>query len=200
MKGLLLKDLYVLTRQMRVFLLFIVVFSVIPGSNMTVFAVVYAAMMPYTALAYDERSHWEQMAGMMPYSTRQIVVSKYILGWIFTVCAAVVAAVAGVIETRFGLNGSSPLIAGLSLCVGIIMMDITLPPMFRLGVEKGRMFFIILMVLAACSSATLVSGIVESSATSTLVPLMTLALPVGAIVLTAISIPLSVKCYEKHLS
>ena len=56
MSALLLKDYYVIFRQMKIFLLLILVFSCIPGTFYSTFAVVYASMLPYTALAYDERS------------------------------------------------------------------------------------------------------------------------------------------------
>ena len=82
MSALLLKDYYVIFRQMKIFLLLILVFSCIPGTFYSTFAVVYASMLPYTALAYDERSRWDQMAAMMPYSARDVVLSKYLFGWI----------------------------------------------------------------------------------------------------------------------
>ena len=77
MKALLKKDIFVLIRQMRMFLVMIVVFSVLPGMNMSIFAIVYCGMLPYTAMAYDERSKWTQLAAMMPYTPGHIVLSKY---------------------------------------------------------------------------------------------------------------------------
>ena len=76
MKALLLKDTYVIWKQMKIFLIIVLVFSAIPSSFNSAFAVIYAAMMPYTAMAYDERSTWDQMAAMMPYSPRDIVLDK----------------------------------------------------------------------------------------------------------------------------
>ncbi|MEA4890523.1 MAG: ABC-2 transporter permease [Clostridiaceae bacterium] len=73
MKGLLLKDYYTLFKQAKIFILLILVFAVMPGESMTSFAVVYAAMLPITALAYDERAKWDSLAAMMPYSVRNIV-------------------------------------------------------------------------------------------------------------------------------
>ena len=88
MSALLLKDYYVIFRQMKIFLLLILVFSCIPGTFYSTFAVVYASMLPYTALAYDERSKWDQLAAMMPYSARDVVLSKYLFGWISVAVAA----------------------------------------------------------------------------------------------------------------
>ena len=46
MSALLLKDYYVIFRQMKIFLLLILVFSCIPGTFYSTFAVVYASMRP----------------------------------------------------------------------------------------------------------------------------------------------------------
>ena len=93
MKALILKDLYVLWKQMRVFIVILLVISISNGTFGSVFIVLWVAMLPYTAMAYDERSKWDQLAAMMPYSTRDLVLSKYVLGWLFTGAAGILAAV-----------------------------------------------------------------------------------------------------------
>ena len=160
MSALILKDYYVIFRQMRIFLLLVLVFSCIPGAFYSTFAVVYASMLPYTALAYDERSHWDQMAAMMPYSDRDVVLGKYAFGWIGV---AIAAAATFVLQTVLaavwsGAEGPSVPVILLSVCVAVCILDITLPMMFRFGVEKARlaMFLIIFLV---CGGAGAVTGI-----------------------------------------
>ena len=80
MKGLLIKDWKTLLKQMKVMLVIVVVFVCIPGTYMAAFALFYAAMLPITALAYDERAKWDELAAMMPYTVKSIVGSKYVLG------------------------------------------------------------------------------------------------------------------------
>ena len=152
MTALLLKDYYVIFRQMKIFLLLILVFSCIPGTFYSTFAVVYASMLPYTALAYDERSRWDQMAAMMPYSARDVVLSKYLFGWI---AVAVSAAATFVLQTILSViwlsdvEGPSIPVILLSVCVAVCILDITLPMMFRFGVEKGRLVMFLIMFLCA---------------------------------------------------
>jgi hypothetical protein len=185
---------------MRAFLLMIVLFSVVPGMNMTVFAVVYATMMPYTALAYDERSHWEQLARMMPYSSRDNRAGQICAGLAFHGRSGAAGSArrnggAG----RWGLTPPLPPGVGAAFCVGMLVMALTLPPMFRFGVEKGRMFFITLIVVVSCGSAGLASGLVEAGALSGL-SAPTLALPAVAVAGTLLSILLSVRMYEKRIN
>lgn len=198
MKGLLMKDLYVLSRQMRLFLLMIVIFSVVPGMNMTIFAVVYAAMMPYTALAYDERSHWDQLAAMMPYSTKDIVLSKYVLGWLFTGFSSLLALTASFVLSRFTAAEFAPASIFLAFCVGALMMDLTLPAMFRFGVERGRMLFILVMVVAACGSAGLLMGLAEAPKAAALMSGLQIIVPAVTVALTFLSVTLSIRLYQKR--
>ncbi len=39
-------------------------------------------MIPYTAMAYDQRGRWDRFTRMLPYSDRTVVLSRYALGWI----------------------------------------------------------------------------------------------------------------------
>lgn len=202
MKALLKKDIFVLIRQMRMFLVMIVVFSVLPGMNMSIFAIVYCGMLPYTAMAYDERSKWTQLAAMMPYTPGDIVLSKYALGWLAVGFATALSAVANLILGHFIPSGYDSSLSGMlpSFCIGLIMIAVTLPPMFRFGVEKGRMFFILLIVVLACGGAGLVQGVVGSDeeVPAALNAFISLGIPALAVVLTAVSIPLSVAMYKRQ--
>ena len=201
MSALLLKDYYVIFRQMKIFLLLILVFSCIPGTFYSTFAVVYASMLPYTALAYDERSKWDQMAAMMPYSARDVVQSKYLFGWIAVAIAAV-----GTFVLQTILSFVWPRAAGappvpvllLSVGVAVCILDITLPMMFRFGVEKGRlaMFLIIFLV---CASAGGIATIEQSSLDGGFyLSLSLVPAAIAAVVLTVVSIPLAIRFYGRR--
>jgi hypothetical protein len=202
MKALLKKDMLVLGRQMRLFLLMIAIFAVLPGANMSIFAIVYCGMLPYVAMAYDERSKWTQLAAMMPYTPGDIVLSKYALGWlsIGTATAISVAAhliLGHILPSAYSLTLSEVL---PSLCIGFIMMAVTLPLMFRFGVEKGRVLFIFLIVALVCGGVGVVQGVVgpNGEIPASLNALFSLGIPALAMILTAISIPLSIVLYNQH--
>ena len=161
MKALILKDTYVIWRQMKYFLVMILLFSALPSGFNNAFAVIYAAMMPYTALAYDERSKWDQMAAMMPYSARDVVLGKYVFGWL---CIGAAAVLSGLLQAVLSLvihRAFLPSVIALSVLGALCILAITLPLMFRMGVEKGRlaMFLIIFLV---CGGAGAIASIAES--------------------------------------
>ena len=95
MKGLLLKDWYMVKKYCRAYLLIAIVFIAISFfSNDNMFFVFYpcllCGMIPVNLLAYDERSHWMQYSGTLPYTKTQIVSGKYLIGLLaqLTVLAA----------------------------------------------------------------------------------------------------------------
>lgn len=193
MKALVLKDFYVLWKQMRMFLLIMVLLSVVGGIFNSVFVVVWCAMLPYTAMAYDERSHWGQLAAMMPYSKRDIVLSKYVLGWLCMAAAMVLSLVFQTAASAF--THESPTVSALAMSFlgGVIALDITLPMVLRFGVERGRWgFMVIIFGVAALGGA--IAGMAEELPSISL-PVIAL-LPLAAVIATAISIPLSMKLYK----
>lgn len=193
MKALVQKDFYVIWKQMRIFVLVLVLLSVVNSAFNTVFLVVWCSMLPYTAMAYDERSHWNQMASMMPYSRRDIVLSKYVLGWLCMAASGVFCLALQAVSGIFSGNTPSVLTLLASLCLGIICLDVTLPAVLRFGVERGRMIFMVLIFGVAISVGALAEMVDEIP--SLPIPLMAL-LPVAAAAATAVSIPLSIKLYQ----
>lgn len=202
MKALLQKDLYVLWKQMRLFIIVILVIMVCNGAFGSVFVVIWCAMLPYTAMAYDERCKWDQLAAMMPYSTRELVLSKYALGWL---CAAVAGGIALASQAVIRLLGlplatGTPALVFLGLCVSVCILAISLPTMLRFGVERGRMGMFLLIFLVCAAAGALGSivpdgGEAVSAEAAALLAAATAAAPIAAVVLTAISIPLSMRLY-----
>ena len=201
MKALIQKDVYVLWKQMKIFLLVMLVIMVGNGSFGSVFVVVWCSMLPYTALAYDERCKWDQMAAMMPYSPRDLVLSKYVLGWLCAGAAsAVVLAVQAVIRVlHLPMATGTPLAVLMSFCASASVLAITLPVMIWFSVERGRMvmFLVIFLVCGAAGALGTIAISVDQTAGGIQGPFgfFVLILPVAAAVLTAVSIPLSMRLY-----
>ena len=148
MIGLILKDLFTLTRQALMYIVFIAVFSLMPGYNMASFAVIMACMMPMTALAYDERSHWDRLAASMPYTTAQLVLSKYLMGLILMLCSVALGIIALPLQRLVNPDVSLPELLSVSLGAlgaGMLIQGVLLPVMFRFGTEKARLFMLVLM-------------------------------------------------------
>ena len=192
MRALLMKDCFVLWKQLRLYVVLMLIFTVFNGAFGNVFIVIWAAMLPYTAMAYDERSKWDQLAAMMPYSNRDLVLSRYILGWIAGAGACLLSLL---LQEGFALilhqdvYPDTP-IASFFVCLSTLA--ITLPLIFRFGVERGRLIMFLIIFLV-CGSAGALSGIADSLSGTLPAPVW-LIVPLS-LVLTALSIPLSLRWY-----
>ena len=193
MKALVMKDFYVLWKQVRIVMLILVLMSVIGGAFNSVFVVVWCAMLPFTAMAYDERSHWDQLAAMMPYSKRDIVLSKYILGWLCMAVAMVISAAFQAAASVFTHEAPALSTLAMSFLGGVIALAVTLPMIFRFGVERARWGFLIIVFGVAILGGA-AAGIAEEL--PTLPPPAIALVPLAAAIATAASIPLSMKLYR----
>ena len=85
MKGLVLKDFYLLTRYCRNFLLVTFVFLVMyisnPGNTAAITMLcAVTGILPITLLSYDEREGWITYCQTLPYTKAQYVSAKYVMG------------------------------------------------------------------------------------------------------------------------
>lgn len=157
MKSLLLKDFYVITKQLKIFLIIIPVIALTTGEAMSTFSILLGAVLPMTAIAYDERSKWNELAAMMPYSKFDLIFSKYLLGYLCMFGAALLVFIGQIIGKNNGIVAIDDDIKVLLFAVmgGLIFIAINTPILFKFGSEKGRFVFIITMALVGASGPIL---------------------------------------------
>jgi len=205
MKGLLLKDFYMAVKYCRIFLFVILIFSAVSFSDkgmsfFSTFPVLMAGMLPVTLLSYDEKEKWHIYSGTFPYSRAQIVSSKYVFGLLVTLAA--LAFSAAVLAVRLNLSGSFKGIEFLSsvagmFIAGLIGSALVLPFIFKLGAEKGRiMYFVVIIAIFGLGTA------LESIRMETgfaLGPITLLAVTtIGTVVVYAASWLMSISFYQKR--
>lgn len=200
MKGLLRKDFYTIIRQLKLYLVLVAAFACVPGGSLTAFTVVYAAMLPFTALAYDERAGWDMLAATMPLSRRQLVGSKYVLGCIGCGGALLLSVLAEGVYALLGMgDGFRAGVENLLTIafLGPLMMSVTLPLMYRFGVEKGRLVFFGAVMLFMIVGGLLIPNVPETALASDagLAPFL-LAAYGGTGVIGVISLLLSERFYS----
>ena len=196
MKGLLCKDACTLVRQVGILLALVVLFGCVQRGSMTAVAIFYASLLPMTALAYDERCKWDTMAAGMPYSDLALVGSKYVLGAVCVAGAMVVSLLAQLAFGSFCAEDAATTLVIALLAFGLNVIE--LPVLFRFGVEKGRLVFLLLTcggvsaILVGQEQFLAALDRIENSAAMLLVV-------AGAVAaLTAVSLPLAVRMYRSR--
>lgn len=210
MKGLIMKDFYVLAKTIKsyIFIIFIyaIFFGVMDGKIATAIFVstIVIAMAPVNAIAYDEQSKWDKMVGTMPVSARDIVMAKYIFSLILSVAAAFCSALLAFIFDKFG--SSTPFIdllaiMAMAIIVAVFYHSLLFPIIYKFGTTKGRLYSMLIMVFPAVivfllsifglGSSSIITLLTENSK-------LLVAVSILSIILMYIgSIALSVRIYKK---
>lgn len=166
MKGLLLKDFYMAIKYCRAYLLIAAVFTVVSFFDRgNLFLVFYPCMLcgiiPVNLLAYDERSRWLSYSETMPYTKAQIVSGKYLIGLLAQGAMLLITGISQAVQ--MGLEGGFVLKEYLVMMLIILILSllsssISLPFIFKLGVEKGRMAYYI-MIGVICGGSLVLSNV-----------------------------------------
>lgn len=156
MKGILTKDFIVTVKQCRSYFFSVIVFCFVSAicngfgssSFLVVFAAMMASMLPTTLISLDEKSKWDMFALALPYKRSETVISKYIEALIGNFACAVLYLLAYTVFNFKQLDFSYAVpVALLAVAAGFIYTAVTLPPIFKLGVEKGRVWYMAGIIL-----------------------------------------------------
>ncbi|MBQ9717923.1 MAG: ABC-2 transporter permease [Clostridia bacterium] len=206
MKGLLLKDWYMMRKYCRSYLFIAVGFlilSFMDKSNMffVFYPCLFCGMVPVNLLAYDERSRWLTYSGTLPYTRAQIVSGKYLIG-LFTQTAMLL--LTGIAQgIRLGMDGGYRatdvlVILLLLLIASTVTSSVTLPFMFKLGVERGRAAYYVMIGLI-CGISALLTGLFREPLRMEIRPNLILVLLAAAGVgIYALSWYLAIVFYRKR--
>ena len=217
MKALLLKDFYAILSNSKFYFIMMIIFLILPGALPTM-ALIYAALLPASMLAGDEGAKWPQLAAMLPYKRRDLVLSKYVLGYIL--CAGVIVPILAVRllvgyffpddpDLSFNLSFLAMVLIGLH--IALLFIALNLPFVFILGPEKGRLAYIACYILLFSAFGWLIGftsnlnvqyihGVLDGTVIniSRLIMLLLAALPI-TVLLNALSIGISIKKYPERL-
>ena len=202
MKGLLLKDTYMMVRLCRMFLLLDAVFlGVWMFGNGNLFFLTYpcllTTMVPMTLISYDEREKWDVFAATLPYSRAQIVSCKYLIGLCLS---ALVLAVAAVGQIFRGTSGGDPeflTMLPVLLTACLLAPAVLYPFVFRFGAEKGRIVYYV-VIAVVCGGSVVLQNM---EVVSLLGGLSVGSIPMGMLIVAAVyagSWLLSIRFYEKR--
>ena len=159
-------------KLMVVFVIFYAIWAVAAKmpTMMGTMVILLSIMMPISSMSYDEAGQWYRYAFSLPIPRRTLVLSKYVLGFLVSLGGLVVSAIGNIIILAL-TNGENALESWLTIIgfleLGVIFLSIIIPILFKYGVEKGRLFIVIIAVIPSL----LVAGLGSTLKTSgTLMP------------------------------
>ncbi|MBR5806297.1 MAG: ABC-2 transporter permease [Oscillospiraceae bacterium] len=206
MLGLVYKDLMVMRRTLLLYGAMGIVYGIIAiyGDQYgMVFALmmIVSAMVPVSAISYDERSKWDKIVNTMPLSRKEIVLSKYVLAILLTAISSVIIFAFYMLVPEMPLEEKAVTTAVMAM-MAMIYQAALMPVMFKFGSEKGRtMMLAILFVPAVLIFAIGEMNIIDVNAAISFLERNEAMIPylMAGFVLAiySLSMALSVKIYEK---
>ena len=203
MKALLYKDFLAAKKYLKMLFLMDAVFVAVSifGSSeapfLTIFPLVMCAPTVTSLLSYDERFHFDRSCDMLPVSRKMQVDEKYLLALgyvavIFLLCSL------GVFR-RLPAGPDRTLLLTAMLAGGLLPVSLLLPVMFKVGSEKGRVFYYVVyfasLVLTYGASAV---GVTDGDVQALPGPGLFWRTLAVLLLLLALSWFLSVRFYQKR--
>lgn len=210
MKGLIIKDILNLKKQIKTVFFIILIYagfsltssndySNMQSSFISGIIILLSITVSISSFSYDEYSKWDKYAASLPVSRKNIVLSKYILSILFLLAGFIVSLLYTIIIMLTG-NTVNILETILSICImisiAILIISILLPSVYKFGVEKAR-----ILMFAIYFTPTIIIVLLSRFNLVTLsenqLMLIFKLLPVFAIVILIISFLISCKIFEK---
>ena len=154
MKGLMLKDLYSIRITQKTYIilfLFLCVFGYIMKSPNYVgtMCIVFFLTCVLSLFNTDQYYNWDTYAAALPLSKKIVVRARYLLIIAMTLVLALFTAVmTGATAALLGMPVAEQVISSVSTCMIIpIYSGIIIPVIYKLGVERGRVIFMMLFLI-----------------------------------------------------
>lgn len=207
MKGLLLKDFYCLKQNLKymffVLLLFGIIFIPQGNNGFSSVLIMLFAMMVITTLSYDHAGKWDNFALTMPITRKMLVQSKYVLLLLMLLAGIVISLLCSVIGAAFKgfLDFTETGVEiGTVAMVAVWMASLLLPLIYKFGVERARLFLMLVFALPVVIIMVVTSMFKDVSMPNItpeqLAPLAAV-LPILTIFVYIVSYMISVKIYQK---
>ena len=203
MKGLIIKDVFALKSQGKLFLGLIIFYFIyaIALKNVTMLSMItlLCVMLPITSMAYDERSKWDKYALSMPVSRKTIVLSKYLFSILLDIVGVIVVAVTSTMIVSFSNEMKIIEVLLMSVLFGaicILFVSVMLPILFKFGVEKARFLMLIIVLIPVLFGAFTPKLGIAAPSEQTFKILVCLS-PVVLVAILFISIKISIYIYAK---
>ena len=156
MTGLIAKDFLVMRKSIRTYILFLIFYSIMaalgifPVSIVTTLVQLIIMMMPLSTFSYDELARWDRYAFSLPLGRRAVVGARYLFALLLSLFAALFVLVSCLVLAVFFHDPNlveNCLTVTVSLALGLLYCDILLPLTYKLGPERARPYFYLVIFL-----------------------------------------------------
>lgn len=156
MTGLIVKDFLIMRKSIKTYILFLLFYFVMaavgifPISFITAMVQIIIMMLPLSAFSYDELSKWDRYAFSLPLSRRAVAGARYLFALLLSFFSALFGLLVCLVLSLFFHAPDlmeNCLTVMVSLALGLLYCDILLPLTYKLGPERARPYFYLVIFL-----------------------------------------------------
>ena len=158
----------------------------------------------YQVMAYEDHNNINYLISYLPVKRKEYVLSRYLLGIVSILLASILLCIVYFVSIKINdLQGISlNLLLPTSITSAILSMSIIIPLVLKFGINKGRVFMSIIVILVSTMPLSLMSDISQDSKTletimniinSVGMPLITVVIN---IIILLVSIGISINLYK----
>ena len=158
----------------------------------------------YQVMAYEDHNNIDYLISYLPVRRNEYVLSRYLFGLISILLSVVLLCIVYFVSIKINSSQemSLELLLPTSITSAILSMSVIIPLVLKFGINKGRVFMRIIVMVASTIPVSLASGISQDSKmletimniiNSFGIPLLTVL--INAIILV-ISIAISINLYK----
>lgn len=207
MMGLVKKDFYLAGVLFKSYLMILAVFVVLSlvgvydGTFLASFLSLMCIMLPVNVFSYDEQAKWDKYAAALPGGRTGVVRARYLFTLLVSLGSVALGGAAGALTFLLDPPADTTLwemvvsVTGAS-SVGILLNAFLLPLMFKFGVQKGRLYMVLVFAVLFGALFGSVTFLASMGGLETLaLPLV--ALPVVGLLALVPSYLLSLRVFRK---
>ncbi|MBE5962931.1 MAG: ABC-2 transporter permease [Lachnospiraceae bacterium] len=200
MIGLLLKDLLSLKKQAVAYLAVAGFYAFLSFSNGNFnffgwMLILLSIMMPLTAIAFDERAKWDKYVLTMPVSKTQVIIEKYLLGFLLVLGALIIYTVFSALYGIDILGKEFILVCAVMIGIAFFFFSLLMPVTVKLGTEKARITMLAIIMIPTLIVMSIVKSGAKMPSEETLTRIA-YVIPVFLVLLVAGSMLLSISIYK----
>lgn len=159
MKGLLCKELFFMKKYLSTLLLLLAVYFGISIVTREVtflsgLSAIVCVMIGYSLFTYDNYANWDSYALSLPVSRKKLVTSRYLFVLLVALACFCLSLLCGTLIVLATGQPLAPLLFSLLSVTGIslVLVSFVLPIAYRFGVEKGRLYLMVVMIAFLCAT------------------------------------------------
>ena len=164
MTGLFVKDWALMGRQLRILVVYILVFTAIfsftmqDGNFLTGFITVISVMMTINCFAYDEQCNFDKLVAASPIPRSRIVVARYLVAMAMGGAGGLMIMLVDMAARMIQGSGGEGLLVSLltfiaSFGTAVLLISILFPLFYRFGVNKSRLIMLLICGIPAVGAA-----------------------------------------------